>query len=232
MKNYLQTIESLTKWLNGLIWAILGVKVLFLILYSYSFYMFKNLYATEYYGDAMLQYTKLTMFMGIVSVVHTVLFITIIVFFLVWLVNMCNYLREHEYVSTKSPFIVIYWFIPIISLFKPYQVIRELYKKLQAILIKNNRRGDVSLGGLVGLWWFLWIVVIAISVATPFIALNNLKDIDFDFTMTINLISNFIFIIVTFLFLRIILRFSDMAEEFSEINWDGEEVDLSGHIID
>ena len=52
------------------------------------------------------------------------------------------------------------WFVPIVSFFRPYQIMIELYDKTIEYLEKNNLKSrkyfDTS---FIGTWWLFWIIV-------------------------------------------------------------------------
>ncbi len=61
--------------------------------------------------------------------------------------------RDTEYTPGSS---VGYWFIPLINLYRPYQITAELYRRSE---IQNGRDPVGGLSGppLVGVWWFVYI---------------------------------------------------------------------------
>jgi hypothetical protein len=51
------------------------------------------------------------------------------------------------------------WFVPIITLYRPYQIMKELYHETKLLLIKNGLEKGVNLSlGAVGWWWTFWIL--------------------------------------------------------------------------
>ena len=51
------------------------------------------------------------------------------------------------------------WFVPFINLFRPYQIMKELYEETEIVLAKRNLTPRVVLPGtMVGVWWTLWII--------------------------------------------------------------------------
>lgn len=52
------------------------------------------------------------------------------------------------------------WFVPIICLFRPFQIMKELYNRTDYFLLEKveNYIPNTSNGSL-GLWWALWIIV-------------------------------------------------------------------------
>lgn len=94
----------------------------------------------------------------IVALAGLVLFIATVIRWLMWQHRAYANLRliasgETEYTPGWS---VGYWFIPLINLFRPYQITAELYRRSE---IQNGRDtlGGLSGPPLVGLWWFAYL---------------------------------------------------------------------------
>lgn len=49
------------------------------------------------------------------------------------------------------------WFVPIISLFRPYQIMKELYLATIQLLKRNGNNISLNTNYL-GIWWTLWII--------------------------------------------------------------------------
>jgi uncharacterized membrane protein len=51
------------------------------------------------------------------------------------------------------------WFVPIVNLFRPYQIMNELYEKTEIYLINKGIKPNTSLNTThVGIWWTFWII--------------------------------------------------------------------------
>jgi hypothetical protein len=51
------------------------------------------------------------------------------------------------------------WFVPIISFYRPYQIMKELYQETKELLIKKGFSVNDKLNvGYLGWWWTLWII--------------------------------------------------------------------------
>jgi hypothetical protein len=49
------------------------------------------------------------------------------------------------------------WFVPVISLYRPYRIMQEMWNESHILLVKNN---DFSFNkqSVIGWWWALWII--------------------------------------------------------------------------
>lgn len=50
------------------------------------------------------------------------------------------------------------WFVPILSLFRPYNIMVELWEKTTDLINEKSNANLSRSKFLIGLWWFLWIV--------------------------------------------------------------------------
>lgn len=95
----------------------------------------------------------------LVALAGLVLFIATVIRWLMWQHRAYANLqligsRDTEYTPGWS---VGYWFIPLINLYRPYQITAELYRRSE---IQNGRDPIGGLSGppLVGLWWFAYLL--------------------------------------------------------------------------
>lgn len=51
------------------------------------------------------------------------------------------------------------WFIPFTNLYRPYQIMKELYQETKELLTKNEIRLNQNFSSkFLGIWWTLWII--------------------------------------------------------------------------
>ncbi len=51
------------------------------------------------------------------------------------------------------------WFVPIVNLYQPYQIMKELYRETSELLIRKGIIVDSNLkANSIGIWWTLWII--------------------------------------------------------------------------
>ncbi len=96
----------------------------------------------------------------IVGIVYIIVFILSGITFIQW------FRRAYFNLHGKAPFLSYdegwaagSWFVPIINLFRPYQIMKELYVETKNVLERNgiSLNSDLSTNHL-GLWWTLWII--------------------------------------------------------------------------
>ncbi len=140
-------------------WAMLGVGSTVLIapvsIWS-SYRMIDFLKGLDVYGyddgDADAIMAKAEMLDSLVSVIGLLglaLYIMAIVLFVRWFRVMADDLHARGKLNVTVNAAIWSWFIPVVSLFRPYQVIRQM-------IAEASQRGIA--GFIAGVWWAVWIV--------------------------------------------------------------------------
>lgn len=110
---------------------------------------------------------------AVVSSINVLLLLLSSIFFLVWLYRAYdNLYKLGVYGLSCTPgWAIGYWFIPIVSLYKPYVVVNEVWEETQDHILPKNEKGNIERSSIVGLWWFLYIFNIICSyVVTIFLS--------------------------------------------------------------
>ncbi|MBI15650.1 MAG: hypothetical protein CL782_05325 [Chloroflexi bacterium] len=151
------------KWTQRLLIVFVGLSILSIILDMMDINLLKNIHnftATE------AEINNNALIWGIWGVGYTLVYLVTIITFLRWIYQASSNLNALGYVSQRfSPaWAVGWWFIPFMHLFRPYQVMNEIWKSSHP----NNKYtpGVPSAGtykidigsNLIGWWWALWIV--------------------------------------------------------------------------
>jgi len=51
------------------------------------------------------------------------------------------------------------WFIPVLNLFRPFQIMREMYRRTLMLLSESSKENNIYVSLLpVDIWWALWII--------------------------------------------------------------------------
>lgn len=115
------------------------------------------------------------------------------------------------------------WFVPIVSLYRPYQIMKELYQETKELLIKKGYSvNDNFTTGTLGWWWTLWIIS---SIIGQFVFRYsmNAESIDELTTSTIaSMIENIIGIPLALITVKVIKDYSNVEPLLTEIK-DEEE---------
>ncbi|MCV9927197.1 DUF4328 domain-containing protein [Flavobacterium sp. LS1R49] len=118
------------------------------------------------------------------------------------------------------------WFLPFINLYRPYQIMEELYKKTKFFLDRNKITTTSSLStASLPLWWALWIIS---SILGQFVFRYSMKAVTIDQlnTSTISSIAlNIIGIPLALIAIKIIKDYSRVEPML--INVEGAEKHLN-----
>ena len=143
------------KWAMTLIWVVLGVELIAL-LSSYMQLDLLNAYANgEYVEDSAADANDLRE--QLIGIVYLALYITSAVTFIRWFRRAYYNLHTIESnLSYPESAAASTWFIPFLNLFRPFQIMRELYNRTNEII---KDKTDINLQqNSIGIWWFLWVV--------------------------------------------------------------------------
>ncbi|SRR6056297_1052796 len=113
------------------------------------------------------------------------------------------------------------WFVPIIHLYRPYQIMKELYHETIGILTRKGLilRKEYSIGFL-GWWWALWItnsIIGQIHFRYPIETVDDLIG-----STVISMIGNVVGIPLALITVKVIKDYSEIEPLLNEIN-DEEE---------
>ncbi|GAB4258674.1 MAG: DUF4328 domain-containing protein [Vicingaceae bacterium] len=115
------------------------------------------------------------------------------------------------------------WFVPIISWFRPFQIMKELYKETKKLLTNNGLYFNQNLSTVyIGWWWFLWLLNNFIG-QFQFRYSTKAETIDeLIFSTVINLIDNILGIVLALITIKIIKDYSSVEPLLYEINDENE----------
>jgi len=145
----------------------------------------------------------------VIAIVHMVANLVSAVTFILWFRRA--YFNLHQKVGNLSQpegWAAGAWFVPIINLYRPYQIMKELYVETKEILFRTGTGKDFSTAAL-GWWWTLWIIS---NILGQFVFRYSLraKTIDELITSTVaGMVSNIIGIPLAIITVKII---SDYAK--------------------
>ncbi|MBP9068538.1 MAG: DUF4328 domain-containing protein [Bacteroidia bacterium] len=154
-----------------------------------------------------------------IGIIYTIAFIISAVTFISWFRRA--YFNLHLKVSGLSHsegWSAGSWFVPIISLFRPYQIMKELYVQTKGLIIKNGLApyGNFSTQNL-GWWWAFWIINNFIGQFI-FRYSRNAESIDQLTVVTIaSILNNIVGVPLALLTIKVIKDYSEMEKLLLEI---------------
>ena len=126
---------------------------LVMIVFSSGFLNFMQLREYESEGHVLTDdFTSLDQIRTLASLGHLILYIVIAVIFCIWINRSCKnaWLLNAPHMRTAPGWSVGYYFIPILSLWKPYLAMKEIRRA--------SYGNDHDLGKTLPLWWTFWIL--------------------------------------------------------------------------
>jgi hypothetical protein len=140
-------------------WILTGLTAIGLISGYVELELLKNAQSGIYISESEANTSDLRQ--GIIGIVQLGIYITSIVFFLNWFRRAYGNLHRLgiSYLKHKETMAVWSWFIPIIVLFRPVQIMNEIWTETQEKIKKYDSSYFIKSGGLIiGLWWTLFII--------------------------------------------------------------------------
>lgn len=209
-----RSINKITKWL-----VILSIATIVIALINTGAF-----FALDYQTrDVQLQSTDLVFL--IIATLILVIEIVALIMTLYWFYRANKNIHAFGAKEVSSPIMaVIWWFIPILDLWKPHIVAQQMWKASNPRIIlsngiewKNSPRSNVIL-----LWWILLLLSIFIGIPGEFLNPPESEQLSYNNTYTeqsmpiyeglLNILSTIPAIVSTFLFMRIIRQISSWQE--------------------
>lgn len=214
--------EDRAKFAIGLIWVVLILDIVSLI----SGYLQYDLLQTFASGGEISNETieANDSREQIIGIFYLIAYIISAVTFILWfrrayfnLHQKINHLSHGEGWAAGS------WFVPFISLYRPYQIMKELYQETADLLKRNNIRVNSNFTtSLLGWWWGLWLLSNAIGQFV-FRYSNNAVTIDELTTSTIaSMIGNLVSIPLALITVKVIQDYADIEPQLDKIKIESE----------
>lgn len=145
----IKPLGGLTKTLSTLIQLTITVTALAVLADIYDYYSYANLPPDVDPNEVILPSDTVT---GIIGLIQTILAIVTGITFLMWIyrTNKNLHALSGEDMIFTPGWAVGWYFIPIACFYKPYQVMKEIWK----VSHKNQAMTDP----IVGWWWTLWLI--------------------------------------------------------------------------
>ena len=142
-----------------------------------------------------------------------------------------GYFNLHQRVNTLSyseGWAAGGWFVPIISLYYPYRIMKEMWRETDYIISKNNStyRSNTNIS-IVGWWWTLWIIV---EFVGRFVAKYSLRADTIDELLTSTLssmVQSVMSIALGLVTIKIVKEYSQKETQLAQIPFETNTPQLS-----
>ena len=147
------------KTLITIFWILTGLTVVGIISGYLELEILKNAQEGEFVSEEKANANDIRQI--IIGLIQTGLYVASVVVFLNWFRRAYGNLHRLgiTYLKHKESMAVWAWFIPIIVLFRPVQIMNEIWTETQEKIKKFDSNYEIKSGGLIiGLWWTLFII--------------------------------------------------------------------------
>ncbi len=140
--------------------------------------------------------------------------------FIKWFRRACfNLQLKVKTLSFKESWAASSWFIPLVNLYRPYKIMKELHIETNNLI----NAGESSLESaksistrLLGFWWFLWILSGFVGQFAMRIAFNSETLEDYLTSSIASIITSIVGIILAFITVKIIKDYSVLEDKLIE----------------
>lgn len=140
-------------------WILTGLTLIGIISGYFELELLKNAQLGIYADESEANASDLRQ--GIIGITQTGIYIASVVLFLNWFRRAYGNLHRFgaTYLKHKESMAVWAWFIPIVFLFRPVQIMSEIWNETQEKIKKFDSSYNIKNGGfIIGLWWALFII--------------------------------------------------------------------------
>lgn len=146
-----------------LIWIILGLDITMGISSYFQLDLLNRIEMGLDYTDQEADINDLRE--AAIGILYTITYIISVVTFIMWFRRAYfNLHQKLDNVSFSEGWAAGAWFVPILNLFRPFQIMKELYVKTDKLLKDNvidyDKKNDLN---FVNIWWGFWVVLNFIS---------------------------------------------------------------------
>lgn len=151
--------EQRAKTAKILIWIVLAIEILMLISDFFEYQLLSN--ASAGLSISPESATANDTRQLIISILYLIAYITSAVTFIMWFRRAYYNLHTQIFnLNHDEGWAAGAWFVPFLNLFRPYQIMKELYQETEHLLVERVENYQThNHTALLGGWWALWIFV-------------------------------------------------------------------------
>lgn len=160
----------------------------------------------------------------VVGVIYLLVFIISGVTFIQWFRRAYFNLHQRiDHLAHSEGWAAGAWFVPILNLFRPFQIMKELYEETIEFLSGHEYRDKGALStSILGVWWAAW-VINSIIGQFVFRASSGAKEIsDFQTITMASIAGNIVGLIAGFLAIKVIKDYSKVEPVLMEYSYEDQ----------
>ncbi len=198
------------------IWIILVLDVLSLISGYFQYDLLKTVVNGGFISP--VQATLNDLREQIIAILYLLASIVSAITFIQWFRRAYFNLHLHvEYLLHPEGWAAGSWFVPIVSFYRPYQIMKELYEESIELLEKRGIRiPDISMS-YISIWWAFWILSSIFGQIILRITLKSNTVDDYIFTTICSMIQNIVNIPLALLAIQVIKNYAKLEPHLFEL---------------
>ncbi len=221
--NQLRLNDQRAKAAIALIWLVLALDALLLIFTVFQYFLIQEIVNGMAVSDTLAIIANYGA--GSSSSIYMLAFIISGITFIRWFrrayYNLATITHNTEY---GDGWAAGGWFVPIMNLFVPYKIMKELYIKTDKYLMFKQDYGDKKKlkTDYVGWWWALWIIT---GIAGNIILRIEFRglDLDPDTTFFMNVLNSALSIVLAIVTIIVVTDYSEAEKILYQVVQEGDE---------
>ncbi|MBS4012982.1 MAG: DUF4328 domain-containing protein [Bacteroidetes bacterium] len=212
--NLLRPNEKRAKTAIMFIWIMLIIEIIAIVSEYFEYTLVKSVYDGFYVSVEETEANDTRQI--IIGVLNLVFFTISGITFIKWFRRA--YFNLHIKVnnlSYKESWAAASWFVPIVNIYRSYQIMKELYIETGKILNTNASDAETSKSTstyLLGIWWFLWLTSGFIGQFIIRLAFNAETLEDYMASNIANIVASIIGILLAIITVKIIKNYASMED--------------------
>jgi uncharacterized protein DUF4328 len=154
----------------------------------------------------------------IIGLAEILMRIVVVVLFIMWLRRAYYNIRRLGFNTRYTDgWAAGAWFVPIMNLYAPYQIVKEVWDNTQFKAQQNSTNPTHKTSTIIGVWWFLWIVSSIIGNFYVRLAFNSNRSLEDSISLDkSDIIIGALDLISMFLIIEIIQKIRKFESEMND----------------
>jgi Domain of unknown function (DUF4328) len=206
--------SSRAKLIISIFWIMLGVTIVNLGSLAWQYYLLDDVQKNPENIDMQTLQTS-DMIRSVVAVGQLIILILSMIFFIMWFRRAYYNLQQlpWNYARYSEGWAAGGWFIPIINLFYPYQIMIDLWRGMQNAI--KERFGDPQPSTLVGFWWATYLINNFFAYISTYVTRGSEDVKGLLAASVMESISEIISIIALLITIRLIMKVANFEKELA-----------------
>ncbi len=219
--NFLRENSNRAKLIVLFLWLTIVSEVLSIISSYFQFSVIEDFFNDYDIKDTDFEFAD--NLSNVITIVYFIVFLCSIIFFIQWFrrayFNLHILLKDLKF---DEGWAAGSWFVPFLNLFRPVEIMKELYERTSFILTENNVRFD-NKKNVINIWWGFWIVSGVISNFIFRYSLNASTLESLQNLTIMNMISSVVSIVLGFFAIKVVKDYIYLEEKLHKINFTSKE---------